>query len=985
MGNLLYKTLAGASPEGLPRVYFCAHPADRRAFWEITARELFAVRNCSLWYDTDPDHPLPDRDWQLELNQMQLFVVTVTARFLYEDCRARLVELPFALEQHIPVMPILREPGLAEDFSRLCGTMQALDPCTQDPTALPYPAKLRAFLESVLIGDELAAQVRQAFDAYIFLSYRKRDRQEARELMRQIHEEPFCRDVAIWYDEFLTAGEDFNRSIAEALQKSRLFALVVTPHLNEEQNYVQRVEYPLARKAGKAVMPVEMTPTDRGELEKHFAGLPPCVSGQDKTALSEMLLKNLRDLALRPWPEDPRHDYFIGLAYLGGIDVEVNPDRGAALIRSAADRRFVPAVRRWAAMLRYGEGTARDPEESVRWQQILTEALEQRWRESGEADDLTELLTELGNLVTSLWELERMDQALAASRRGLSLSEQGAPRMHLLFLAITAIALRMTGQLTQAIALLEQCAALEKAPSQWDPAHDMVLPGLLSQLGMFCLELGKPAAARRWYEEAVACAEENLRVTGGEAAHSSLADAYTRMADLFRAEDSPQQAFPWARKAWEVNRRLLEEQDTPHHREAAGKSLGLLALLCREEGRYSEAEDWLRQKLNLLEEGNRRTPSPFLDRCVADTCIDLGFLFYCTGALSRSREWYQRGLAALEQEWAAHPAADLCGALLDAYEEMGSLHIQERDLPAARARYEKALAMARALPGDASGVRTIRLAHLFHQLGFLCRLERDLPAARKWYEKEHALCAGWAAQSPTARAHRLLAESCLSLGELCLREGDSSGARHWYEKALEIHIALLEESGSPARVKALLETHRSLCRLPETSASPSAGSGPDRQGPRFVHWLADRAEDCLDRGDADDARALCSRGIELLLTVTPRTGSVEEDHALARSAAVLARACQALDRREDAIYWYQKAGQRYEALARTTRLASMYGDTALCRYALSLLEADWQPLLADAITIWETLARECPDIPDYARNLALARQEQQRRLAEENS
>lgn len=30
MGNLLYKTLAGASPEGLPRVYFCAHPADRR-------------------------------------------------------------------------------------------------------------------------------------------------------------------------------------------------------------------------------------------------------------------------------------------------------------------------------------------------------------------------------------------------------------------------------------------------------------------------------------------------------------------------------------------------------------------------------------------------------------------------------------------------------------------------------------------------------------------------------------------------------------------------------------------------------------------------------------------------------------------------------------------------------------------------------------------------------------------------------------------
>ena len=49
--------------------------------------------------------------------------------------------------------------------------------------------------------------------------------------MRLIHKNEFCRDIAIWYDEFLTPGENFNDAIKEALQKSGLFVLTVTPNL----------------------------------------------------------------------------------------------------------------------------------------------------------------------------------------------------------------------------------------------------------------------------------------------------------------------------------------------------------------------------------------------------------------------------------------------------------------------------------------------------------------------------------------------------------------------------------------------------------------------------------------------------------------------------------------------------------------------------------------------------------------------------------
>ena len=43
-------------------------------------------------------------------------------------------------------------------------------------------------------------------------------RRYAQELMRLIHKNEFCRDIAIWYDEYLTPGEDFNQEIAAALE-----------------------------------------------------------------------------------------------------------------------------------------------------------------------------------------------------------------------------------------------------------------------------------------------------------------------------------------------------------------------------------------------------------------------------------------------------------------------------------------------------------------------------------------------------------------------------------------------------------------------------------------------------------------------------------------------------------------------------------------------------------------------------------------------
>ena len=242
---LQYCTRGDSSPQRKPRVYFCCHPEDFQRFFRQIADEILGLQNCAIYYYL-PDAEVPPEERELDLGQMNLVVIPVTSRLLYHDSQA-MVDVAFALERHIPVLPLMQEEHLEETYNQKFSGLHFLNRNDPDPTALPYQEKLKKYLESVLIGDELAQQIRKAFDAYIFLSYRKKDRKYAQELMRLIHQNDFCRDIAIWYDEFLTPGEEFSKAIEKALEKSKLFTLVVTPSLLEPGNYVMTTEFPMAR------------------------------------------------------------------------------------------------------------------------------------------------------------------------------------------------------------------------------------------------------------------------------------------------------------------------------------------------------------------------------------------------------------------------------------------------------------------------------------------------------------------------------------------------------------------------------------------------------------------------------------------------------------------------------------------------------------------------------------------------------------------
>lgn len=377
MATFLYKTKDGGNPKGKPRVYFTCHPEDFDRYLEKICKDIFKTHDCAVYYTQDMTEEIEVENLAVDLGQMNLFVVPVTLALLTKPSRAMDVDLAYAMQMHIPVLPFLMDSGIDGLYaqSEKFGQRQYLVPNSADPTEIRYEDKLKKYLESVLISDEMAKRVRAAFDAYIFLSYRKKDRRYANELMKLIHKNPGCRDIAIWYDEFLTPGERFTDSIRNALGQSKLFALLVTPNLLEEPqgkpNFVMGVEYPEARKAGKTILPAEMERTDHRALTEKYRDLPPCLDPRVEPAFYERLLQAAGRIAIHENDADPEHNYLIGLAFLEGIDVEVDRLRGFELVSSAAEAGLPEAMKRLMEMYRKGEIVPKSTGKAIAWGEKL--------------------------------------------------------------------------------------------------------------------------------------------------------------------------------------------------------------------------------------------------------------------------------------------------------------------------------------------------------------------------------------------------------------------------------------------------------------------------------------------------------------------------------------------------------------------------------------------------------------------------------------
>lgn len=779
MNHLFYKP--SGDHHGKPRVFFASHPEDFGSFFDMVYELLRKYNDCTVWYE-DSSALLPEEELRDQLGEMQLVVMLVTTRLLTRSSRAMELVRPFALERHIPILPLMMESGLDDLFSAKFGDLQYLQPENPDPTAAPFEQKLENYLSGVLVGEELAQQVREAFDAYIFLSYRKKDRKYAQELMWLIHQTKHFRDIAIWYDEYLVPGESFNDAIRKALEKSELFTLVVTPSLLEQGNYVMREEYPAAQKAEKPILPVEMEETDKTTLEECYQQIPHPVRPNQGTELNETMLEYLHRIALSENDSDPQHNFLIGLAYLDGIDVEVDNQRALSLITGSAETGHEAAMRKLVFMYETGKGVERDYHAGVQWREKLVELLRKRYQESGSEENYR-------GLFNALWEV--------------------------------GDALQSLGQPEKARVFFEEMKGLAEHSPLKDAFRD--LSRSYRALGDIEIDLWNPEQAKIWYEKCLEMCETLVEDNKSELDQCFLGMIYDRLGGLENELWHPEQGVEWyaqvwgrpeeAKKWYEKSRSAFEtlaaESQTADIRWYLGMVYYHLGGAERALHRWQQSKTWYEKALALYESLAETDPEN-ARLGLSSTYIGLGYIEYVLDQPLQAKAWYEKCLAVREATAAETNTVEDRRSLAEIYFILGDfeecLAIWEKQEPErlkhksqAKVWYEKRLAIEEVLAEETKSLKDREnLAGSFSKLG---AIESDLghrSQAKAWYEKclviEEALVSEPQLEGEKlASARNSLSTTYDLLGLTEQSMGHQSQAKAWYEKRLAIDEALTEE------------------------------------------------------------------------------------------------------------------------------------------------------------------------------------------------
>ena len=325
----------------------------------------------------------------------------------------------------------------------------------------------------------------------------------------------------------------------------------------------------MAKAQGKVILPVEMVVTDQEELQKKYTEIPECVDAQDEAVLSEELLSCIQKMAIKEKDHSPEHNFFIGLAYLGGIDVEVNHERAVTLITGAANAVLPEAMEKLVDMYRNGEGVKRDYKIALEWQEKLVELFKKRYEENKTAEnghDLLVKMTRLGNALQEMREETRKIEVFEECvKYGEEIaftfeSEQSYQNLSVCYCKL-GNAYKAAGERDKTLRNfsldLARCEGLvEKGIGE----HLRDLSKAYENIGSIYFEAEKFSRAREYYEKALKLREQLALEGDGERRYEDLAASYSNMGLVCLGEQKYKDAERFCEKAISLNERLLEEQ-----------------------------------------------------------------------------------------------------------------------------------------------------------------------------------------------------------------------------------------------------------------------------------------------------------------------------------------------------------------------------------------------------------------------------------------
>ncbi len=425
--KFIHKTKGDVSPSGKNPVYIHAMEEDNKLRDKV-ARLLFMMNNghtYAVWYNDEPER-LYDERKELDYIGASVFIPVVTERYLSwcnriggKKLKAFFEELA---EKGTAILPVFSDPEHIVALNKLVGDWHGI-PLDSKLTIGLFSNQINRFIPD---SELYEAVEKKAFNGKLFLSYRKKDREEALKVMKAIHNAPSACAVAIWFDDFLVAGRDFNDQIEDKIKESDAMALVVTPNLLEKGNYVQRLEYPKAHdKFNKRVLPVEAVKTDRGGLSSLYDGIKNISDLDDIDALDQVM----RQSGFAPPSVSRDRDYLLGMAFYLGIHVEKDMERALKLLEGSAKHGCVDALEQMAFFYIAGIGVKRDHDKAIDYKnearKILVSQIDKQPVES--IQRLYKLLYGVDGLSLLLRSRDRCVDARSADGQFLSCMEKISP------------------------------------------------------------------------------------------------------------------------------------------------------------------------------------------------------------------------------------------------------------------------------------------------------------------------------------------------------------------------------------------------------------------------------------------------------------------------------------------------------------------------------------------------------------------------------
>ena len=595
------KVRKNSSPDGKCKVYFCCCREDFERYFEEISNDILTDCDCAIYYYPS-NVVIPAEIRQSDLAQMNLFVMPVTVGLVYGTFNNQAKnDAYFAILNNIPLLPIMTEDSLIGKFTDAFPGQTWINKYSDDSAKLSsYKDDFNAYLRDAIVSGEALSKIKKSFDAYIFLSYCKEDRQFVDPLMQKIHQVNGYQNVAIWHDQFLTSNNILMVDSLTALKKSSIFLMLVTPNMASSDRLDEEREYVEARIENKTVMAIEMDKTDLDQLKRHYPEIPNPANIDDEDEFNRILCSANKEFAVGA--SNARRDYYLGLAYLYGIDVEINHKRALELIEKAANAGIQEAIERLVIMYRIGLGVDSNYTKLIRWDCRLIANKKDKFAKDPSHENYSSIFNSLIVYCQDISDHESLQEVLASYDviiEFLTLNSSKfdtRPELSLCYRLKGTIASK-GGLPSDAITFFQQAAEIDRTlvnetrveKTRLQLADDYFLLGFIHESqNMF-------SNAQHYYQEALHVSQKTENESGTAETRRHIAMVLKRLENIAGIEKRWADAESYCQSEIDIYRDLVKETGMIGIYRELANSLTRLENIAGVNGRYADAKFYCEQ------------------------------------------------------------------------------------------------------------------------------------------------------------------------------------------------------------------------------------------------------------------------------------------------------------------------------------------------------------------------------------------------------